>query len=303
MKIEEIKRIFIITPNISVLKLNIDELLYNQETHQQKRKLLIILSFFLLLISLYPDFSLYSLPLFFTTLIIIAFISKYIYNTNQEIKQHINEYNDTINLTDELNKYYLINQKMYLKYVNNYNIYFSNLLFDIKNNNIICKNLNFVELSEEEFSEEIYQKLHSTYPYLFKKKKIFNINTKKENKKHAAIDFFNIANTRFNLANDIIYFINLYEKDLTKIYMVIDTDEKYSLTTEELNLQKYALLKYSFDFLDIRIEFNKTKNFNEQKFQQNEISKKILNLFRSIYLTRNKENGENKKETRSRKKI
>jgi hypothetical protein len=85
--------------------------------------------------------------------------------------------------------------------------------------------------------------------------------------------------------------------------MVIDTDEKYSLTTEELNLQKNALLKYSFDFLDIRIEFNKTKNFNEQKFQQNEISKKILNLFRSIYLTRNKENGENKKETRSRKKI
>ena len=91
MKIEEIKRKFIITPDISVLKLNIDDLLYDQENHQQKRKLLIILSFFLLLISLHPDFSLYFLPLFFTTLIIIAFISKYIYKTNSAIKQYINE--------------------------------------------------------------------------------------------------------------------------------------------------------------------------------------------------------------------
>lgn len=303
MKIEEIKKKFIITPDISVLKLNIDEHLSNQEVYKQKRQSLAVLAFFLLLISLYPNLRLYFLSLFFVTLTMIAFVSKYIWKINNEIKKHINEYNNTVNLTDEQNKYYLINKNMYLTYVNNYNIYFSNLFFDIKNNNIICKNLNFVELSEKEFSEEIYQKLHLTYPSLFKKKKFFSFNTKQENKKHASIDFFNIANTRFNLATDIIYFINLYEKDLNKIYMVIDTDEKYSLTTDELNFQKYELLKYSFDFLDIRIEFNKTKNFNEQKFQQNEISKKILNLFRSIYLKRNNENTENKKEIINRKKI
>lgn len=296
MKIEDIKKRFVITPDISALKINIDILLVNKEKYLKILKNSILFT----VVSLFLGILINSYTLFVLSTFFNVFIGYLLYKDVKEFKFHINTYNQVImSHEDEISKFYLIHPDMKLHHVNNYNIFFSNLLKSIKNKEIECSNLNFIDLLANEFSEDIYQKQKQCFPYLFDTKR----NNKKNNVNTAVEDFFNIANTRFNLANNVIYFIDLYEKKLDRIYIIIDDDSRYAILEKDLPILRKELLLYSFALLDTRIEFNKTRNFEHQKQQQAEISNQIHNLLRSTYLKREVKPDVSKKEIRHRKKI
>ena len=296
MKIEDIKKRFVITPDISALKINIDLLLVNKEKYLKILKYSILFT----VVSLFLGILTNSYTLFVLSTFFNVFIGYLLYKDVKEFKFHINTYNQVImSHEDEISKFYLIHPDMKLHHVNNYNIFFSNLLKSIKNKEIEYSNLNFIDLLANEFSEDIYQKQKQCFPYLFDTKS----NNKKNNVNTAVEDFFNIANTRFNLANNVIYFIDLYEKKLDRIYIIIDDDSRYAILEKDLPTLRRELLLYSFAFLDTRIEFNKTRNFEHQKQQQAEISNQIHNLLRSTYLKREVKPEVSKKEIRNRKKI
>lgn len=194
MKIEDIKKKFVITPEISELKLNIDNLLSDKDSFNDLlKKSLPIIIFVVFLIS-----YLYSYLFLISIMFYVFWIYKKQRKFKAKTKEFLDSYNNNLNYSSDILNYYLANEEMNLYQLNNYNIFFSNLKRKINDGIISCDNLNFIKLSTTEFGEEIYRKQKEYFPYLFNHNK-FSLFRSHKNKEQAVIDFFIIANNRFNL--------------------------------------------------------------------------------------------------------